>query len=60
MQHHIFTYIALDNLGFARENIRIMTDGLSLWYPQTKENIVSPPCEVLLPILLLHIISQGG
>jgi len=28
------------NLGFARENIRIMTDEYSPWYPPTKENIL--------------------
>jgi len=47
----------LGNLGFAREEIRIMTDEFSPWYPPTKENIVSPPCEVLLLLLPLHLIS---
>jgi len=45
----------LATLGFARENIRIMTDEYSPWYPPTKENIVSAPCEVLLPTLNLPL-----
>ena len=56
----IFSLISpLGSLGFARENIRIMTDEYSPWYPPTKENIVSPPCEVLLLLLPSHLISKG-
>ena len=47
-------------MGFAREDVCIMTDEDSPSYPPTKENIVSPPCEVLLLVLLLlplHLIS---
>lgn len=38
----------LANLGFAHEDIRIMTDEGHPWNPPTKENIVSPPYEMLL------------
>jgi hypothetical protein len=44
-----------DQLGFAREDIRIMTDGTP-WNLPTKENIVSPSesCDIFL--LFLHVI----
>lgn len=44
-------------MRFAREDIRIMTDEFSPWYPPTKDNIVSPSCEVLLLLLPFHLIS---
>jgi hypothetical protein len=33
--------LLLDNLGFARDEVRIMTDESSPWNLPTKENIVS-------------------
>ena len=44
-------------MHFTREDIRIMTDEFSPWYPPTKDNIVSPSCEMLLLLLPLHLIS---
>ena len=47
--------LPLDNLDFERENVCIMTDESQPWNLPTKENIVSPPREMLL--LLLHLVS---
>ena len=47
----------LDDLGYAREDTRIMTDEFFSWYSPTEENIVRPPGEVLLLLLPLHFIS---
>jgi hypothetical protein len=35
-----------DELGFARDDVSIMTDETP-WNLPTKDNIVSPPCEIL-------------
>jgi len=51
----LFLIHPLANLGFAHEDIRIVTDEGHPWNPPTKENIVSPPYEMSL--LHLHFIQ---
>jgi len=47
----------LDNLGFAREHITMLTDESQPWHYPTKDNIVGPTCEVLPLFLPLHFVS---
>jgi hypothetical protein len=54
----IFLIVPLANLGFARDDIRVMTDE-NPWDLPTKENIVSRLCEMSL-LSLLDFVQLGG
>ena len=48
----------LANLGFAHEDIRIMTDERHPWNPPTKENIVSHPICDVASALKFHLVAR--
>ena len=58
IQHNaVFSLISLlDYMGFAHDDIRIMTDE-SPWNLPTKENIVSPACWLWCPRSPLYLFS---
>ena len=50
--------VPLGNLGFARHNVRLMTDEEDPWNLPTKDNIVRRPCE--MSFLRLHFAQLGA